>query len=377
MVNSISSIMYNLSLLNQKNEKVTYSMSSGNALQNGSDDSKQYNQILAINNNVKTYDSILNRIQSSTSFNNSSDSAVSSIKNSLESAQSLIIKALNDTLNTNDKSSVSYEIDSLKDTLLTLANSNVNGEYLFSGKNSSVKAFQKDTITGKITYTGSNDNKTLNVEKNSYITQGLNGVELFYYPKDSANTGSALTFSENEIISDEDGNVYKLLDNNSDGSFDGLYLNGDSSSTSISIINNGDNTYTINNSTSSILQSKHSIFDLLEDISNTLNQKDSLGNNITSDEANDLLSSLFEDLQTGYDYTNLAHSKLGTRISTIENYESIIETKLTHFNLLQEEYSSADLTKLAVESQSLENTYTALYSTINKINSLSLVNYLN
>ena len=90
-----------------------------------------------------------------------------------------------------------------------------------------------------------------------------------------------------------------------------------------------------------------------------------------------LLSSLLTNLQTGYDYTNLAHSKLGTRNSTIDNYETIDQTKLTNFNVLKEEYSGADMTKLAVESQSLQNTYTALYSTINKINSLSLVNYLN
>ena len=40
-------------------------------------------------------------------------------------------------------------------------------------------------------------------------------------------------------------------------------------------------------------------------------------------------------------------------------------------------YSAADLTALAIESQSLESTYTALYSTINKVNNLSLVKCYN
>ena len=74
---------------------------------------------------------------------------------------------------------------------------------------------------------------------------------------------------------------------------------------------------------------------------------------------------------------NIAHAKLGTRTASIENYKDIVQTKLTNFNILQEEYASADLTALAIESKSLESTYTALYSTINKINNLSLVNYLN
>jgi flagellar hook-associated protein 3 FlgL len=36
-----------------------------------------------------------------------------------------------------------------------------------------------------------------------------------------------------------------------------------------------------------------------------------------------------------------------------------------------------DLTKVAMQAKALELTYTALYSTINKTNQLSLVNFLN
>lgn len=93
MVSSISTIMYNLELLNKRNSKVTYQMSSGDALQNGSDNSKQYNQILSVNNNVKSYSSILERIQQSNSYNTTSDTAVSGMKTQMESAQSLLIKS--------------------------------------------------------------------------------------------------------------------------------------------------------------------------------------------------------------------------------------------------------------------------------------------
>ena len=97
MVSSISTIKYNLSLLNQRNEKVTYQMSSGDALQYGSDNSQQYNQILSINNNVNSYSSILERIQLSTAYNTTSDSAVASMKTKMESVESLVKKAITDT----------------------------------------------------------------------------------------------------------------------------------------------------------------------------------------------------------------------------------------------------------------------------------------
>lgn len=376
MVSSISTIKYNLSLLNQRNEKVTYQMSSGEALQYGSDNSQQYNQILSVNNNVKSYSSILERIKLSTAYNTTSDTAVASMKTSMESIKALVTKALTATTSSDGKATIADEIESLKEGIYSLANSNTSGQYLFSGSSSSTQAFQKDATTGKITYAATNDNKSVNVETGSYSTQGVNGIELLYYTKNTAQVGEDLTFDENEIILDKDGNQYKLLDNDNDGSYDGLYLNGDNSNTSLSITDNGDGTYTVNNSTTTALQSKHSIFDDLDEIVNALKQQDSSGNTITENEASTLLSDALEKINTAYDSMNITHAKLGTRTASIENYESIVQTKLTNFNLLQENYSAADLTALAIESQSLESTYTALYSTINKVNNLSLVKYL-
>lgn len=377
MVNSINTVMYNLNLLNQRNEKVIYGMSSGEALEKGSDDSTKYNQILSISNNVKSYGSILERIQLSSSYNTTSDTAVSNMKVSLESASSLILKATTGTTNTESKTTIADELESLKETIFTLANSNTNGQYLFSGKSSNVQPFQKDETTGKISYVSSADNKTVNVENNTYATQGLNGIELLYSTNQTAQSGENLTFNENEIILDEDGNQYKLLDTNNDGSYDGLYLNGDSSNTALSISDNGDGTFTVNNTGTSNLESKHSIFDDLDELINALRQQDSNGNTISQEDANLILSNGIEKLDNAFDNVNLNHAKLGIRTSLIENYESIVQAKITHFEILEENYASADLTALAIESQSLENTYTALYSTINKINNLSLVKYLN
>lgn len=309
MISSIDTIKYNLTLLNKKNERVTYQMSSGEALQNGSDDSQKYNKILSINNNVNTYTSILERIQLSESYNTNSDTSVASMKTSMESIIGLLNEAVTDTTTSDGKSAIADEIESQMNTIFSLANTKIDGQYLFSGKSTTVQPFVKDATTGKITYVATDDNKTVNVENNNYATQGLNGKELLYY-------------------------------------------------------------------TDSTTSTQVSVFDDLSEIVNALRLQDSSGNTITQDAADTILSNAIDKLDAGYDAMNVAHSKLGTRTATIENYETIVQTKLTNFNILQEEYGSADLTTLAIESQSLENTYTALYSTINKVNSLSLVQYL-
>ena len=376
MVSSINTIMYNLSLLNSRNEKVTYGLSSNEALQYGSDDSSKYNQLLSINNSVNSYSSILDRIQSSTSYNTTSDTAVSSIKTSLESAQSLILKASTDTTDSDNKETIANELESIKDYIFSLANSSASNQYLFSGNSVTTQPFVKDETTGKISYVATNDNKTVNVETNTYNNQGLNGIELLYYTNQTAQTGEDLTFEENEIILDKDGNQYKLLDTDNDGVYNGLYLNGDSSQTPLSITDNGDGTFTTTNTGTTPLTSKHSVFDDLDEVINSLKQQDKNGNSISEDEADSILSSFVDKIGDIYDNVNLAHAKLGIRTASIENYESIVQTKLTNFSILQETVGAADLTALAVESQALENTYTALYSTINKVNNLSLVKYL-
>ena len=310
MVSSIDTIKYNLSLLNKRNEKVTYQMSSGEALQNGSDNSQQYNKILTINDNVNTYNSILERIQSSSSYNVTSDSTIANMKSSMESIISLLQKAITDTTTDDTIESIKNEIETGKDTIFTLSNTKVDGQYLFSGKSTDVEPFVKDTTTGLISYVGSNNNKTVNVETNKYVSQGVTGSELLYYTDETTSTQA-------------------------------------------------------------------SIFDDLNEVVNALKLQDSSGNTITQDQADTILSDALDKLNSAYDSMNIAHAKLGTRTSSIDNYESIVQTKIANFTILQEEYASADLTSLAIESQALENTYTALYSTINKVNNLSLVQYLN
>lgn len=309
MVSSIDSIMYNLTQLNEKNAKVTYSLSSGNALEYGSDDAIRYDYILSIQNSISSYESISENLTYSSAFNTASDTALSDIKNATESILAELIQANTDTTAQTEKEIIAEQISAYKTTIYNLANSSTDNQYLFSGANTDTQPFVMDETTGEVTYVSDDSTKKINVEKGIYSNQGVNGQEVFFYENEDGTTSS--------------------------------------------------------------------LFDLLDDIVDALKLVDSDGNTISEDEASEILSAAQDKLNDAYDSINISHSLLGTRTNTIENYQSSIEAKLTNLMVLEEEYASADLTTLAVEAQSLENTYTALYSTINRVNSLSLVNYLN
>lgn len=375
MISSIDSIMYNLELLNKRNAKVTYSLSSGEALQNGSDNSLKYNSILSIQSSTSSYTAIKNNIDLTSSYNTMSDTNSASIKTAFESINSSLLTALNGTTSDDEKLIIANEIESARDEIFNLLNDSTNGDYLFSGTSTSTTPFVKDD-NGDISYVGSLDTRKVNVEKNTYVTQGVTGLDLMYYTNSIAGTNETLNFSENEIILDEDGNQWKILDTDSDGVYDGLYLDGSASGSSLSITQNEDGTFSTLNTGDLSLTSKHSYFDDLDELINALNYQDTDGNTISSLDASELLSNSLDKFESAYENLNIFHSILGSRNASIDNYENIVQTKLTHYAVLEQEFAAADLTALAVESQALENTYTALYSTISKVNSLSLVNYI-
>jgi flagellar hook-associated protein 3 FlgL len=138
--------------------------------------------------------------------------------------------------------------------------------------------------------------------------------------------------------------------------------------------------------TGMLLEAKHSIFEDLNVIINALNgyktkredgvddgKKDGIA---TDDEVRDILSGYLEKVDNQYSATNIGHAELGGRNKVFETYHTAIQSKITHYNILIQETNGADMAKLAMESKSLEITYNALFSTVAKMNQLSLVNFI-
>ncbi|AXH11501.1 hypothetical protein [Halarcobacter bivalviorum] len=123
-------------------------------------------------------------------------------------------------------------------------------------------------------------------------------------------------------------------------------------------------------------EAKGNTFDVLDKIINALELKDATGNTITKDEADAELAEALDMISLSFDTANTGHAKLGGRNKVFEISLERVTSKITQFSIMSHEVGAADLTKLAVEAKALEVTYTALYSTINKMNQLSLVNFV-
>jgi len=126
---------------------------------------------------------------------------------------------------------------------------------------------------------------------------------------------------------------------------------------------------------------KHNYFDDLNIAINALdgyatNLNGTRGQEVSDNAVNDIIQSMLTNTTTQYDATNKGHGVLGGRNAVFESNYTSLETKETHYDLLIEEWGSADTAQLAMESSALSLTYQSLYSTIKKMNDMSLVKYL-
>jgi flagellar hook-associated protein 3 FlgL len=388
MVTTTNEILFRLDNLNQEQQRISYQSSSKKILQNGSDDSKLFARTTYIEDKMQVFSSIQSQIQKSDAQNNVSDKNMAAIKDKLIYIKQELIKARTDTTDAAARDAIATDLEGVKQNIFTLLNQEIEGEYVFAGSNSTVKPFEMDPY-GKVTYVGDSYVRKVAVEENEYRDRGITGFEAIMYNTDKAFNGDKLKFSTDERIIDQEGNEWKITITNSPATGDGQLVKydveGNPTSDTLAFIQTDAATDTEPaqfeltdplSTPGQVLEAKHNFFDDLDKIINALRGKDAIGNNVTEGEALDLLGDQLDNAQSAFEAANLGHARLGGRNRVLDTALERVDAKLTQFELLHLDISGADLTKLAIESKALELTYTSMYSTINKMNQLSLVNFL-
>jgi flagellar hook-associated protein 3 FlgL len=440
MINQTEQMFYRLSNLDTLQQKLTYQTSTKEKLQAGSDDSMLYSRIISVDDKVRTYEGLKSQIQKTQVQNNMADSSMSEIKKILEYMKGELVKANTSTTTDDGITAIVSSISGLKENLYQLANTQVEGEYVFSGSNSSIKPFEKDA-SGKITYLGDNQLRKVAVEEGSYREKGINGFDMMMYPSSTAFKGETFNFKEADRIIDQDGNEWemrnpilsgnnltfssgqKILDESNNvwtlnasnqledslgninsaivtDNLDGTYtFNVTSSSMRINEIVKYDSTgnniidtlpienndglipatfsVTLPNTDGTKFEAKTNVFDLIDATVNALKKLDSSGNPISDADAKALIGKYQGEIDKVFDAVNIAHADLGGKNKIFEISLERVSSKLTQYDILSQDLGSVDYAKVAIEAKALELTYTALYSTISKTNQLSLVNFLN
>jgi flagellar hook-associated protein 3 FlgL len=155
---------------------------------------------------------LLNQMQQDDSFTQSSslvtgqlqvaDSALGQVVSQLTEAISLATSANNGTMNSSDTQSISNQLSGVRAEVLSLANSSYQGQYIFSGGQTSTSPFSLSGATSPatVTYNGDQDVNYLVTPNGQKIQLNVPGSAIF------SGTGSNDVFAAlNNLIADYSG----------------------------------------------------------------------------------------------------------------------------------------------------------------------------
>jgi flagellar hook-associated protein 3 FlgL len=151
---------------------------------------------------------LLNQIQRDDSFTQTTsltqgllqvtDSALGSVVTQLNQAISLATQANNGTLNSNDLKAISSQLAGLRDEVLSLANTNYQGQYIFGGSQTGTTPFTLNNTTtpATVTYNGDSNVNILTSPNGQSIQLNVPGNQVF------TSTTASVLGALNNLIAD-------------------------------------------------------------------------------------------------------------------------------------------------------------------------------
>jgi flagellar hook-associated protein 3 FlgL len=133
----------------------------------------------------------------------SSETYMNSVEEIMTRAKEIAVTGANDSLSSADRSTLNDEVTQLQKSLLDLANTQVNGKYIFAGYNDQTQPFSGTPVT----YNGTNDHQMIETSAGATTAKNITGEELFMSPNNLFatldNLSTALTSGNSTTISSQ------------------------------------------------------------------------------------------------------------------------------------------------------------------------------
>ncbi|MFP3424940.1 flagellar hook-associated protein FlgL [Pseudoalteromonas sp. S554] len=204
--NNINKILDNQQGVANAQERVT----TGEKYLSTSESPSAYSQAALYTTKIQTNEQYTKNINQLNNRLNTEETVLSSITDAIQKAQTLTIQAGNGALNTNDKVSISKELEELQQTLLSLMNTrSEDGKYIFSGYQDSTQPYQFETSSGKYNYNGDQGQHSITIAEGVSVKSSDNGFDTFEKVDArldvASNTGDTTSTLTGTVYVDEQG----------------------------------------------------------------------------------------------------------------------------------------------------------------------------
>jgi flagellar hook-associated protein 3 FlgL len=182
--NYVSGLVASLNNSTLSEQKLTSELSSGLAVSSLSDNPVAAGQASLMSSAISQDDSFVQTAASTQSLMQVTDSALSSVVTQLTSALSLAVAGNSGTQSASDLSSLSQQLGSVRDQVVSLANTSYQGTYIFSGSQGNLQPYTVDASTSPATtsYNGDSQVGTVTTENGQQIQTGLAGMRRSMQP---------------------------------------------------------------------------------------------------------------------------------------------------------------------------------------------------
>jgi flagellar hook-associated protein 3 FlgL len=151
MIQNASSVgqqfLSNLQMLQQQMAQTQEQISSGYQINKVSDDPGEVGDVLELESNVGQVTQVLSNLSSVSGEVNTAESALENATQLLEQAGTLAAEGASTTVSASERSSLSQQASQILSELVSSANTNYEGQYVFSGDETSTPPYQLDSTS--------------------------------------------------------------------------------------------------------------------------------------------------------------------------------------------------------------------------------------
>jgi len=170
-------IMSNLQKINQDLFNRTREIASGKKLHQPGQDPASSARVVRIRGELSRINQYERNLQRSQVLLGSADEAFNSLRNILDTAIERTAFALGGIVNQNQLDTIAAEIDQIQQSVLRLANTSVDGRYIFSGSQIDTPPFQ--LVAGSYVYQGDSSPLQVEIAQGKSIQLSVTGDQVF------------------------------------------------------------------------------------------------------------------------------------------------------------------------------------------------------
>ena len=173
-------ILDGLSQTTKQQDNALEQLATGQQLNSLSDNPAAVASLVSIRTQSSSNAQYLKNISTLTGTMQVTDSALSSVVESLTSAISLGVEGANGTLSADNRQAIAQQVQGIQQQVLGLANTTYDGNYVFAGTATNGAAYETDNnASSGVQYTGNTDVNTVEISQGQTMQVNLPGSQIF------------------------------------------------------------------------------------------------------------------------------------------------------------------------------------------------------